>query len=191
MPGPRKFFPCFSLWCVLVEPQAVLSPGSSSVGPCPLSSKLWPLDKLRGSRFARSVLHPCARSVLSVARLMPMTASPAPSRRPSRMLAAMARRSSVGWLGRSRTDSRPGRPMTIIKTLRLSDALMKKIKAECKTRNLEFSDFMRTAALAAIQRQAKACTHKSPNHVRFRANRTLSPHRRMTACDPTRTSADH
>jgi len=44
--------------------------------------------------------------------------------------------------------------LTIIKTLRLSDALMKKIKAECKTRNLEFSDFMRTAALAAIQRQA-------------------------------------
>ena len=27
------------------------------------------------------------------------------------MLAAMARRSSVGWLGCSRTDSRPGRPM--------------------------------------------------------------------------------
>ena len=32
----------------------------------------------------------------SIAGLMPMTASPAPSRRPSRMLAAMARRSSVG-----------------------------------------------------------------------------------------------
>ena len=53
----------------------------------------------------------CARSVLSVAGLMPMTASPAPSRRPSRMLAAMARRSSVGWLGCSRTERRPGSPM--------------------------------------------------------------------------------
>ena len=53
----------------------------------------------------------CARSVLSVAGLMPMTASPAPRSRPSRMLAAMARRSSVGWLGCSRTDRRPGSPM--------------------------------------------------------------------------------
>ena len=29
-----------------------------------------------------------------------------------------------------------------------------------------------------------ACTHKSPRHVRFRANRTLSRHRRMTESGP-------
>jgi hypothetical protein len=31
---------------------------------------------------------------------------------------------------------------------------------------------------------ARACTHKSPSHVRFRANRTSSRHRRMTESDP-------
>ena len=34
------------------------------------------------------------------------------------------------------------------------------------------------------RRQCRACTHKSPDRVRFRANRTLSQHRRMTDFDP-------
>ena len=42
-------------------------------------------------------------------------------------------------------------------------------------------------------RASRACTHKSPSQVRFRANRTLSRHRRMTesvqgsGCRPSRT----
>lgn len=53
--------------------------------------------------------------MLSVAGLMPITASPAPYSSPSIIDAAMPRRSSVGWLGCSRTDSRPGRPMVLRK----------------------------------------------------------------------------
>ena len=52
-------------------------------------------------------------STLSVAGLMPITASPQPSSRPSRMEAAMPGGSSVGWFGCSRTESRPGRPMRV------------------------------------------------------------------------------
>ena len=35
---------------------------------------------------------------------------------------------------------------------------------------------------------AGSCTHKTPSHVRFRANRTLSDNRRMTESDPQRSS---
>jgi hypothetical protein len=35
----------------------------------------------------------------------------------------------------------------------------------------------------------RACTHEPPNHVRFRANRTPSRHRRMTGSDPLRSSS--
>lgn len=48
---------------------------------------------------------------LSVAGLTPITASPEPSRRPSRRAAATPAGSSVGWLGWRRVASRPGRPM--------------------------------------------------------------------------------
>ena len=52
----------------------------------------------------------CARSGLSVAGLMPMTASPEPSSRPSRMLAAMpARRRSDGWAAAAPRAGRAGR----------------------------------------------------------------------------------
>jgi hypothetical protein len=34
---------------------------------------------------------------------------------------------------------------------------------------------------------ARACTHKTPSHVRFRANRTLNQHRGTAEFDPTRT----
>ena len=40
--------------------------------------------------------------------------------------------------------------LSIVKTLRLSEALLQKIKAECTARNLKFSDFMRNAAVTAL-----------------------------------------
>src|SRR5262245_16866764 len=43
-------------------------------------------------------------------------------------------------------------------------------------------------AVSVKPRYSKACTHKSPSRVRFRANRTSSRHRRMTDFDPKRTS---
>ena len=49
-------------------------------------------------------------AMLSVAGFKPITASPLPSSRPSRVAARMPWASSVGWLGCSRLDSRPGRP---------------------------------------------------------------------------------
>lgn len=51
--------------------------------------------------------------MLSVAGFTPITASPAPYSRPSIIDAAMPRRSSVGWLGCSRTAKWPGRPMVL------------------------------------------------------------------------------
>jgi hypothetical protein len=36
--------------------------------------------------------------------------------------------------------------------------------------------------------RVRACTQTSPSRVRFRANRTLSRHRRMTECDPKQNS---
>ena len=56
-----------------------------------------------------------AASTLSVAGLTPITASPAPSSRPSSVEAATPRGSSVGWLGCSRTESRPGSPIVLRK----------------------------------------------------------------------------
>jgi hypothetical protein len=46
---------------------------------------------------------------------MPITASPAPYIRPSRMLAAMPAGLSAGWLGCSRTARWPGRPRVLRK----------------------------------------------------------------------------
>jgi hypothetical protein len=40
-----------------------------------------------------------------------------------------------------------------------------------------------TTTVSSSDRGTRACTHKSPRHVRFRANRTLSRHRRMTESD--------
>jgi len=44
----------------------------------------------------------------------------------------------------------PASKLRIVKTLRLSEALLQKIKAECTACNLRFSDFMRNAAVAAL-----------------------------------------
>ena len=56
-----------------------------------------------------------AASTLSVAGLTPITASPAPSSRPSSVEAATPRGSSVGWLGCRRTERWPGRPIVLRK----------------------------------------------------------------------------
>ena len=53
--------------------------------------------------------------MLSLAGLMPITASPQPYSRPSSIEAAMPFKSSVGWFGCSRTASRPGRPIVLRK----------------------------------------------------------------------------
>ena len=52
-------------------------------------------------------------STESVAGLMPITASPQPYNRPSRIEAPMPTRSSVGWFGCRRIESRPGRPSVL------------------------------------------------------------------------------
>jgi hypothetical protein len=50
---------------------------------------------------------------LSLAGLMPITASPQPYSSPSRIEAVMPAGSSVGWLGCRRTAMVPGRPMVL------------------------------------------------------------------------------
>ena len=86
---------------------------SSSVVVTCASTQLWvgmsSLIRMSSSIDSRR----CARSGLSVAGLMPMTASPGAQQQAVEMLAAMPRASSVGWLGCSRTDRRPGRPTVL------------------------------------------------------------------------------
>ena len=41
--------------------------------------------------------------------------------------------------------------LTVIKSVRMSEKLMRMITEECNTRNLDFSDYMRYAALAVIK----------------------------------------
>jgi hypothetical protein len=52
---------------------------------------------------------------LSLAGLMPITASPQPYSSPSRIAAATPLGSSVGWFGWMREESRPGSPMVLRK----------------------------------------------------------------------------
>jgi len=47
----------------------------------------------------------------------------------------------------------PTSKLSIVKTLRLSEALLQKIRGECAACNLGFSDFMRNAAVAAVNRK--------------------------------------
>ena len=44
--------------------------------------------------------------------------------------------------------------LTVMKSLRMSEVLLRMIANECKSRNLGFSDYMRDAAVAAMDRQA-------------------------------------
>ena len=85
--------------------------------PCSISSMVvvtWDStqDWVGISKRCRISSSRCSRSAVaageSVAGLMPITASPQPSSRPSRVAAAMPRGSSVGWLGCSRVASRAG-----------------------------------------------------------------------------------
>src|SRR6478736_571765 len=49
-------------------------------------------------------------------------------------------------------------------------------------------DARKRTYVPAIHVFVRAYTHKSPSHAAFRANRTLSRHRRMTESDPQRKS---
>jgi hypothetical protein len=42
--------------------------------------------------------------------------------------------------------------LTVMKSLRMSEGLLRMIAEECKSRNLGFSDYMREAAIAAIKK---------------------------------------
>ena len=43
--------------------------------------------------------------------------------------------------------------LTVMKSLRMSEGLLRMIADECKLRNLGFSDYMRDAAVAAMKEQ--------------------------------------
>jgi len=45
----------------------------------------------------------------------------------------------------------------VMKSLRMSEVLLRMIVDECKSRNLEFSGYMREAAVAAMKRQTALC----------------------------------
>jgi hypothetical protein len=42
--------------------------------------------------------------------------------------------------------------LTVMKSLRMSEGLLRMIAEECKSRNVGFSDYMRGAAVAAVRR---------------------------------------
>jgi hypothetical protein len=46
--------------------------------------------------------------------------------------------------------------LTVVKSVRMSARLMRLITEECGQRNLDFSDFMRNAALAAMKQREGA-----------------------------------
>ena len=60
---------------------------------------------------------------------MPITASPQPYIRPSTMEAVMPARSSVGWLGCSRTAMVPGSPMVLRKRVTTRHFLAARIRS--------------------------------------------------------------
>jgi hypothetical protein len=54
--------------------------------------------------------------------------------------------------------------LAIVKTIRFDEVLLRNIVEECKIRSVVFSDFMRTAAIAAIKKQ-EPCRPSSDVHV--------------------------
>jgi hypothetical protein len=54
--------------------------------------------------------------------------------------------------------------LSVIKTIRFSEVLLRNIVHECQIRSLAFSDFMRTAAVAAMNEQ-ESCRPSSDVHV--------------------------
>jgi hypothetical protein len=53
----------------------------------------------------------------------------------------------------------------VVKTLRLSQTLLQKIKTECAARNLRFSAFMRKAAVAWLEAISGASASKPDDEV--------------------------
>ena len=91
-------------------------------------------------------------SMLSVAGFTPITASPAPSSRPSSTLAATPRGSSVGWFGCRRIDSVPGRPMVLRKRVTTRHFAATEIRSD--TRMI----FDTAAAISGVRPEARAVT---------------------------------
>ena len=63
---------------------------------------------------------------------------------------ALSRIGNVGEFSLSNREEK----LTIMKSLRISEVLLRMIADECKSRNLGFSDFMREVAIAAIRQQS-------------------------------------
>jgi hypothetical protein len=55
--------------------------------------------------------------------------------------------------------------LSVIKTVRFSEVLLRNIVHECQTRSLAFSDFMRTAAIAEIKRQQSSQSGLDPRRL--------------------------
>jgi hypothetical protein len=49
--------------------------------------------------------------------------------------------------------------LTVMKSLRMSEGLLRMIANECETRKLGFSDYMREAAIAAMKRHISPQPH--------------------------------
>ena len=87
---------------------------------------------------------------LSETGLMPMTASPEPSMRPSSIDAAMPAAESVGWLGWRRVESRPGRP-TVVRKRVTTEILRATRTRSCRRMSLETA-----AAISGVSPEARA-----------------------------------
>jgi hypothetical protein len=82
--------------------------------------------------------------------LMPRTASPEPSTRPSTIAAAMPAAESVGWLGWRRVESRPGRPTVVRKRVTT------RILRATSTRSCRRMSFDAAAAISGVRPDARA-----------------------------------
>ena len=60
--------------------------------------------------------------------------------------------------------------LTIMKSLRMTEGLMRTIADECKSRNMAFSDYMREAAIAAMKQHFASCDGMSGAGGRRRKN---------------------
>jgi hypothetical protein len=62
----------------------------------------------------------------------------------------MAKTGNMGEFSLSNREDK----LTVMKSLRISEVLLRMIADECKSRKLGFSDYMREAAIAAMRQQA-------------------------------------
>jgi hypothetical protein len=51
-------------------------------------------------------------------------------------------------------ERKPEGKLKVMKSLRMSEVLLRMVADECKSRNLGFSDYMRDAAVAAMRQEA-------------------------------------